>query len=128
MNSGETSEVLDDLRSRLRNAKSAGRLVVPVADSQQTETGMQIRFLRIPLSVSEDEAQPASSYIPVFTSPEDLILGGLAADTHCVQPSPADLLALLDPAEWIAVNPGQQMIGLTLGDLARLWDSITPDS
>jgi len=120
-------EVLSDLRTRLRAAKSAGRLVVPLAGSQESENGMHIRFIRIPLAVT-DEGQPATSYIPVFTSPEDLILSGLPADTECVQPSPTNLLELLSPTEWVAVNPGQQMIGLTLGDLARLWDSLTSDS
>lgn len=121
-------EILSDLGDKLRGAKSAGRLVVPVSDSEQTEDGLTIRFVHIPLTVSEDDGEPATSYVPVFTSPEDLILSGLPADTRCVQPIPADLQALLGPAEWIAINPGQQMIGLRLSDLVRLWESITLDS
>lgn len=119
-------ELLGELLARLQGAKQEGHVVVPVVDSLVENENLQIRFARVPLPGMGEEA--ARSYVPVFTSAEDLLASGMSAATECVQPSPEDLLAVLGPDEWIAINPGQQMAGFKMDAFLRLWAELPADA
>jgi hypothetical protein len=121
---GLSEATLGELIAQLATARENGHIVVPVIDSAISEENLQIRFARIPLPDKDANSGEARSYIPVFTSAEELLESGMPSDTQCVQPSPEDLIAVLGPDEWIAINPGQRMIGLKMEAFLRLWNQL----
>jgi len=122
-NDGPDSTQTKDLVAVLTNARQAGRVLVPIVDAQTSGDSLSVNFVRIEAPDPHDPASTAN-YIPVFTSGEALVASGLPDTTSYVSPVPGDLMALVGPDQWIALDPHDDVVAIKLGDLVRSWDSL----
>ncbi len=94
---------------------------MPIITFSQQEDVLALKFMHV--STANPEGEGEISFIPVFTSVEDLQRSGLPDDTHFVSPSPSDLAEIVDNEQWLAVNPGQDSLAIRMENFVALWNS-----